>query len=73
MNLRSRVAIFCVLVMVAIVGCVPQSFADGFERPLFKWSYDPQLCVLEPSDPRIPGLGQNMFVQSHYAGIERQS
>ena len=73
MNLRSRVAIFCVLVMVAIVGCVPQSFADGFERPLFKWSYDPQICVLEPSDPRFPGLGQKMFVQTQNAVLDWQT
>ncbi len=64
--------LFPVLVII-IVNSIPQSFADDFQAPLFKWNYAPTICVFEPSDPKFPGLGQKMFSLTQNAVLEWQT
>lgn len=59
-------AVFC-------AGLMQQSFADGFQPPLFKWLYKPAICVFEPSDPHFPGLGKKMFSMTHDAVLSWQT
>lgn len=63
----------CCLAVVTCAGLVPVAFGDGFQEPIFKWSYRPAVCVFEPSDPKFPGLGQQMFSKVQNALIEWQA
>ncbi|MDE2591041.1 MAG: matrixin family metalloprotease [Patescibacteria group bacterium] len=68
------VMVFVPVVLAAMfASLMPQSFADGFEQPLFKWAYQPSICVLEPSDSNFPGLGQKMFIQTQNAVLDWQT
>ncbi|HJU12893.1 MAG TPA: hypothetical protein VJ792_00360 [Candidatus Nitrosotalea sp.] len=67
------VGLFCLVAVVAGAGLVPASFGDGFQPPLFKWSYKPAICIFEPSDPNFPGLGQEMVAKVQDALIEWQT
>ncbi|MGI0046740.1 MAG: matrixin family metalloprotease [Nitrosotalea sp.] len=61
------------VVLALSAGSIPQSFADGFQPPLFKWLYAPTICALEPSDPKFPGLGQKMLSAVQDAVLDWQT
>ncbi len=61
------------ILVVLFTSLTPHSFADGFEPPLFKWAYNPSICVLEPSNPQFPDLGQKMFIQTQNAVLDWQT
>ena len=71
--MKLAVIIIPIVLAVMFTSLIPQSFADGFEQPLFKWTYQPSICVLEPSDPHFPGLGQKMFFQTQNAVLDWQT
>ncbi len=70
-----KFSLFLVLVVSVILftNSIPQSFAGDFQAPLFKWNYAPTICVFEPSDPKFPGLGKNMFFLTQNAVLEWQA
>src|SRR5574337_1805063 len=73
MNFFFRLVICCILATLVFVNSIPNSFADGFESVFFKWSYKPTMCVFEPFDPKFPGLGQKMFIETQDAVLDWQT
>lgn len=72
-NQISTPAIWCVVVIIGLAGLVPQSFADGFQPSLFKWNYQPSICIFEPYDSQFPGLGSKMFDEAQDAVLDWQT
>lgn len=69
MNCRN-LCIVASLTFLAIITSVPQSFADSFEPPFFKWDHSPTMCTFEPSDSNFPNLGQKMFTETQDAVLD---
>ncbi len=68
-----KLCLICILGTLVSVSLVPQSFADGFQPPMFQWSYKPTICVFEPYDPQFQGLGQKMFSATQNAVLDWQT
>ncbi len=73
MNLLPKLVVFCIIIILLSASFISQSFADGFQPPLFKWSYKPTICVFEQSDSQFLGLGQKMFIETKNAVLDWQT
>lgn len=69
-----KIIIIILLSITISLHFIPQSFADGFQPPIFKLLHKPTICAFEPqSDPRFPTLAQKMLSETQYAVLDWQT